>query len=670
MVEELNEQQLKAVEFQGKHLLVIAGAGTGKTRTIIARAKHLLQQGVPANRILILSFTRKSAREIVERIKNEIGGLSIDGLRGQTFHSWCMDIIMNNPKVFMHHQYTLLDEDDRESCMKLLCGKKFKDKENKAIQPSSVLDVYSFAVNACCKLSDAIRAKIYDNAPANDEKVNQSIELNKSVYASVIQKYIEYKTIHKYMDYDDILNVVSKGLKKNAEARKFISARYDHILVDEMQDTNPLQYELLSSFYDSSHLFCVGDDAQSIYAFRGADFKTMHRFTSIVPNSERIDLTLNYRSTQEILDLSNWVLSKSPLNYQKQLVAARGTGKKPVFVSCDNEWDEANDVTEKILRSLPEKGAKYEDNMVLSRSLYGLRTVESQCIAKKIPYIIFGGTTLMQSKHVRDVVAPMRIVANYKDELAWMRYLLLWKGIGEVRASTIINNVIEEETLDKCLDKLSGHGLQEEITDTLKSISTMQFAPSQAIAKTLELMEGRLKELYKDEWKWRKQDFEILQEVAIGTGGIQEFVSEYVLDPKLETTVKEGENGPKDACILTTIHSAKGLEADICYLLKASPASYPTPRAIENGDEAIEEERRCLYVALTRAKDELHIYRNIHSIHVDESSNEDADKLYFFNSLPEELIVSEKTATVERISPKEYDGEIVGTDILGDFDFS
>lgn len=183
-------------------------------------------------------------------------------------------------------------------------------------------------------------------------------------------------------------------------------------------------------------------------------------------------------------------------------------------------------------------------------------------------------------------------------------------------------------------------------------------------------MEGRLKELYKDEWKWRKQDFEILQEVAIGTGGIQEFVSEYVLDPKLETTVKEGENGPKDACILTTIHSAKGLEADICYLLKASPASYPTPRAIENGDEAIEEERRCLYVALTRAKDELHIYRNIHSIHVDESSNEDADKLYFFNSLPEELIVSEKTATVERISPKEYDGEIVGTDILGDFDFS
>lgn len=316
MAEELNEQQQKAVEFSGKHLLVVAGAGTGKTRTIIARAKHLIQHGVPASRILILSFTRKSAREIVERIKNEIGGVTIDGLRGQTFHSWCMDIIMNNPKVFMHHEYTLLDEDDRESCMKLLCGKGFKDKENHAIKPTDVVDVYSYAINACCKLSDALRMKIYNNAASNNEKVNSSIELNRPVYEEVIKRYIAYKTVHKYMDYDDILNVVAKGLKKNAEARKFIATRYDHILVDEMQDTNPLQYELLSSFYESSHLFCVGDDAQSIYAFRGADFKTMHRFTEIVPGAERINLTINYRSTQEILDLSNWMLNNRRINRQ------------------------------------------------------------------------------------------------------------------------------------------------------------------------------------------------------------------------------------------------------------------------------------------------------------------------------------------------------------------
>lgn len=275
----------------------------------------------------------------------------------------------------------------------------------------------------------------------------------------------------------------------------------------------------------------------------------------------------------------------------------------------------------------------------------------------------------MQSKHVRDVVSPMRIVANYKDELAWMRYLLLWRGIGEVTASKIINNVIEEETLDKCLDKLAGNGLQEEITLTLKNISRMQFSPAQAITKTLETMEERLKELYKDEWKWRKQDFEILKEVAVNTNGIQEFVSEYVLDPKLETTVKQGESGPQDACILTTIHSAKGLEANSCYLLKASPATFPTPRAIETGDEAVEEERRCLYVALTRAKDELHIYRNVHSIHVDENSSDESERLYFFNSLPDELTEKEVTRTA-RLSPDmEYRGEAIGEDITGDFDF-
>ena len=669
-MENLNEQQRAAVEFSGKHLLVMAGAGTGKTRTIIARAQHLIQQGVAPHRILILSFTRKSAREIVERIKLDIGGLSAEGLRGQTFHSWCMDIIMNNPKVFMHHEYTLLDEDDRESCIKLLCGKGLKDKENHVVKPTNVLEIYSYAVNARCSLSEAMRLKLYDNASRNDTEVNKSIEINKPVYEEVIRRYLSYKTVHKYMDYDDILNVVAKGLEKNEKAREFITARYDHILVDEMQDTNPLQYQLLSAFYEKCHLFCVGDDAQSIYAFRGADFKTMHRFTQIVPNASRMDLIVNYRSRQGILNLSNWILNQSPLNYKKNLMSARGMGKKPIFITCKDEWDEANDVTTKIQKSISEKGANYSDNMVLCRSLYGLRTIESQCISKKIPYIIYGGTSLMQSKHVRDVVSPMRIVANYKDELAWMRYLLLWKGIGEVSASKIINNVIGEESLDDCLDKLSGCGLQEEISQTLKNIKEMQFSPSLAISKTLETMENRLKELYKEEWSWRKQDFDILREVAIGTNGILEFVSEYVLDPKLETTVKQGESGEKDCCILTTIHSAKGLEASYCYLLKASPTSFPTARAIENGEDAIEEERRCLYVALTRAKDELHIYRNVHSLHFATQSEDPSDSLYFFNALPNHLAENETTYRVGKNEILEYKGDAIGTDIAGEFDFS
>lgn len=666
----LNEQQRNAAEFNGKHLLVMAGAGTGKTRTIIARAKHLIQNGVACNRILILSFTRKSAKEIVERIKMDMGGFAADGLKGQTFHSWCMDIITNNPKVFMHHDYTLLDEDDRESCFKLLFGKGMKDNEKHIIKTEKVIEIYSYAINAQCSLSTAMRCKLYDNANPADTSINQSIELNKPIYSEIIRRYISYKTVHKYMDYDDILNIVSKGLKKNKDAMSFITQRYDHILVDEMQDTNPLQYELLGSFYENCHLFCVGDDAQSIYAFRGADFKTMHHFTELVPDAEKLDLVVNYRSTQSILDLANWLLVKSPLSYGKRLSAVRGTGTKPFFITCHDEWDEANDVTSRIQKSITEKGAKYSDNMVLSRSLYGLRTVESQCISKKIPYVIYGGTSLMQSKHVRDIVSPMRIIANYKDELAWMRYLLLWKGIGEVSATKIINNVIEEETLDLCLDKLSGCGLQAEIVKTLQSINGLQFDPVRAISEAVNNMEERMKELYKDEWKWRKQDFEILQKVAVETNGILDFVSEYVLDPKLETTIKQGENGESDCAILTTIHSAKGLESSFCYLLKCSPSTYPTARAIENGEEAIEEERRCLYVAITRAKDELYLYRNIHSHHVSCESEEKTDKLYFFNSLPEDLVEQTTTPRSQREIQDDYNGECVGTDIIGEFDFN
>jgi DNA helicase-2/ATP-dependent DNA helicase PcrA len=386
--------------------------------------------------------------------------------------------------------------------------------------------------------------------------------------------------------------------------------------VDEMQDTNPLQYELLSSFYEKCSLFCVGDDAQSIYGFRGADFKTMHNFVNIVPNSEVKKLTLNYRSTQEILDLSNWLLNQSPLQYGKDLKAYRGKSNfLPQVINVDNDWSEANDIIDKILSSITEKGLKFNDNMVISRTLYGLRKVEACCLEKKIPYVVFGGSGLMQSQHVRDLVSALRIVSNIQDELAWMRYLMLWQGIGEVTAAQIIEKVIFSQSIKEALDILSGLNLQTEISTTLNNIMDLQSNPSESIHEAYKIMEKRLSEIYKDEWEWRKQDFEILQEVALSTGSITEFVAEYVLDPKLETTMKNM-GKLKDIVTLTTIHSAKGLEAKICYVVNVSPYGYPTQRAILNGSDSIEEERRCLYVALTRAKDELYIYRNIYSNHV------------------------------------------------------
>lgn len=662
-MDSLNEQQKYAATFNGKHLLVLAGAGTGKTRTIIARAKHLIQSGVNPKRILILSFTRKSAAEIVERISTELPSTKSEGLIGSTFHSWCMAIIQNNPDIFPQASHTLLDREDQESCFRLLCGRKWghKNKNDEKVAPKSIVDIYSYMANAQCSLSDAIRMKMYNNAPAT-----LNVDDDNEVLKGVIVMYLDYKRSRKYIDYDDILLIVSKYLKRNEELRKHIAGLYDHILVDEMQDTNPLQYELLSSFYEDCHLFCVGDDAQSIYAFRGADFNTIHKFSEIVAGAEVCKLTINYRSTQEILDLANWVIGNSPLNYDKKLIANRGSGEKPQILHWRDEWEEAENIALNLLDEFKIHGKKWGDNLVLSRSSWGMRKVEGSLIKHKIPYRIFGGSSLMQSRHIRDVVAPMRIVSNYLDEIAWSRYLQLWEGIGPVASAKIIGKVINEKNLDDCLFSLMEMNLQKEIADTLVQISNLQFDPANAITEALGVMFGRLKQIYKDEWEWRKDDFPILSEVAKKTGSISEFVSEYILDPQLDLYAKEG--GKVDDCvILSTIHSAKGLEADNVFIVNASSKSYPTPKAILNGEDAIEEERRCLYVALTRAKNKLRIFRDMQSIHI---ANSD-EQFYFLNEIPLELFDPKDISAHSYMRNNAMlQSTIVQDDIYSDFDLN
>lgn len=503
-----------------------------------------------------------------------------------------------------------------------------------------IVSVYSYMANAMCNLSDAIRMKLYDNAPSTFD-----VEEDKIVLQGIIKMYLDYKCNRKYIDYDDILMVVSKYLKRNDDLRRAIAQLYDHILIDEMQDTNPLQYELLSSFHKDCHLFCVGDDAQSIYGFRGADFQTIHDFTNIIADSEQCKLTLNYRSTQEILDLSNWLIANSPLNYDKQLVAYRGHGEKPIIIHWADEWEEANNIANHILDAYKVKGKKWGDNLILCRSVWGLRKAEACLIKHKIPYVIFGGNGLMSSRHIRDIVAPMRIVGNYLDELAWSRYLQLWNKVGAVTAAQIIGEVLEAHNLDDSLtalvESVNSRSLEKDIYKALFAVNNVRHNPSEAIKVALEVMNKRLKTIYKDDgWEWRKEDFPILEEVAKKTGSISEFISEYVLDPKLDTTIKNASK-KEDVVRVSTIHSAKGLEADIVYLINASTNSYPTSRAILNGEKAIEEERRCLYVALTRAKDELRIYRDISSIHIASQS----EQLYFFNNIPKSLYDSEIIAS-------------------------
>ena len=664
---DLNDSQRRAATFEGKHLLVLAGAGTGKTKTIVARAEYLLNNGVEPNKIAIVSFTRKSAREIAERLKLSVSGnMNKNAITGKTFHSWCNEIMHQYPEHFPHHSFTPLDEDDRLSAFALAIGRNLKDSTTEKIKKETVAAVYSYAVNTLCSLTDAIFHIRYVNSDKDDEQIKKRVEEDKLIIAPIIKKYIEYKKERRYMDYDDMLNVVAQVMEKNESVRTNVTTRYVHVLVDEMQDTNPLQYKLLRCFTEKSHLFCVGDDAQSIYAFRGADFKTIHSFVDAVPQSELQKLELNYRSTQEILDLSNWVLAQSPLNYNKNLTADRGKGEKPQLIHIEDDWEEADTVTDTILQTLAD-GVTYSDSMVLGRSGWSLSKVEGACLTKKIPYVKLGGTSLMQSAHVRDVVSAMRIAANIYDEIAWIRYLQLWQHIGTATAAKIITEIITLDNFEQMMDRLqlSGFkGLNADVLNTLKNIRKFINNPSKAMHEAVIHMKETLEKKYSEEWSYRAADFEVLQEVAKGTGTITEFITEYVLDPKAETTFKFGKETEEDVVTLSTIHSAKGLEAKTVHILNVNPYNYPSPRTLKQGGDAVEEERRCLYVALTRAKDRLYLYRFTRSLHTQSSENDkEQSNLYFLNGLPTDLV----TIKVNGREQKDFTGNNEAD--LSDFDF-
>lgn len=655
----LNEQQVCAANFNGKHLLVLAGAGTGKTHTIIARAKYLIEHGVQPNRILILSFTRKSAKEIVWRISNELPPQQSEDLSGQTFHSWCMSILKRFPKFFPQSKYTLIDRDDQESCFVLLCGKQWhlKDSNDKRISPKRILEVYSYAVNARVSLSAAIRMVIYYNAP-----IEKDVEVERIALSKIIESYIKYKNAHEYIDYDDILLAVSINLKNNPNLRHYIANQYEHILIDEMQDTNPLQYELLSNFYEDCHLFCVGDDAQSIYGFRGADFQTIHNFEKVVPNAKTMKLTINYRSTPEVLALSNWLLEKSPLKYDKILQSVKEHASKPKRVYFDDEYDMAVNVIHKITSHYSRDGVKWHDNLILARSSWALRPVESQLVKHKIPYMLYAGSKLMESKHIRDLVAAMRIVCNYKDEIAWSRYLQIWHGIGPVKAYKIINNVATKCCLEDCLLDLIDLDLPPEIAETVVGISNLRNNPRQSIERALKIMEKPLQERHGDSWSWRKRDFSVLAELAEDSPTINDFIQEYILDPQLEITQKKA-GTTEDCVIASTIHSAKGLEATSVYIVDASPANYPTSRAISRGEQEIEEERRCLYVAMTRAKENLYVYNSTLS------ARTDSPDFFFLQNIPSEMFEIEHVSG-SGLVVDEMEGFIKGNCLSTNFDFS
>ncbi|ENW79191.1 hypothetical protein F908_02663 [Acinetobacter sp. NIPH 284] len=634
LIDELNPQQKQAATTTAQNCLVLAGAGCGKTKTIVARAAYLIDQGLASQQIQILTFTRRSASEIVTRVEQHMGAQA-KGLRASTFHTFCMYLLRRNPRAFGLTQFSIIDRDDQLLMFRLLRG---KDKGNVLPKAAELCDLYSYARNTKTKLSDALV-----------EQLPQAVEY-KAQIAELMKAYEQRKQERNFLDYDDILSIVAVHLQSSPELVKWVTGFCSALLVDEMQDTNPLQWALLQPLVGKVKLFCVGDDAQSIYGFRGADFENIHHFKERVPDAEVLTLEMNYRSTQGILDLSNWLLEQSQIEYDKHLQAYRGKGLKPQLHILSNEFEEANWIIQDLNRRHMQ-GAAWAEHMVLLRSGFSGRYLEGALIAANIPYRFVGGVKLLESAHVKDVLSLLRVSVNPQDDLAWMRFLTLWDGIGDVGASKLAQALIQLPDLDERCKRLERHGkVPQQAILILKQLDVLQQQVEACIGLALDALTEQLENNYKSkDWKRRVKDFDLVKQLARKHHSLGEFLEEYVLDP---ISVSEIDKTPdQDLVTLITIHSAKGAEQKVCYVPHVSPNQYPHARAQGDFDD-VEEERRVLYVALTRAEDELILTKQNLNLWSQDQYDELGRKIesYFLNDLPQHLV----DVQIHRDIPRAY----------------
>ena len=629
---ELNEQQEKAATYNGDatNILVTAGAGCGKTSVIIARATHLIQSGADASRILIMTFTNRAAREIKTRIKSDIGSAA-NKIQASTFHSFCLNVISKIPKSFDVSGLNIIDSDDQHSLMTIARNKLLKnyDKELKKEfpRPSTLIKYYSYSRNTCQEPQQYLSK----NTDMNEEF--------QKICFKIFNEYRNAKELRGYLDYDDLLELFSDTLSRKPELRKAVTTLFDEVLIDEMQDTNPIQFNILQHFScEGVRLFCVGDPAQSIYKFRGANFQNVYKFQEMFNNSKIFKLSLNYRSYQEILDFSNWLLERSPLDYKNKLVAHRGEcGYLPSLSEFDSSLGEASWIADKIIER-SHSDINFKDVMVLVRSGSDARPIEAEFMRRKIPYFFVGGTSLTKAAHVRDVLSLLRVVRNDKDDLAWMRFLKLWPRIGEKTADKLIGSFDKKTDVSPIQLLSESLGSSHGAISAYEQTSSTQLSPKACIAAAVQSLSPRLEEKY-DKWSFREQDLKLLITVSKKYKTISDFIDAFTLEPMTSTELRQP--GDSDAVLLITVHSAKGTESPICFVANAKQGTYPHIYSCGDLDDE-EEERRVLYVALTRAKNELFVTRSTNynsGFYVQNKPT--IGEEYFLSEIPESLVSQE-----------------------------
>jgi ATP-dependent DNA helicase UvrD/PcrA len=594
----LNSQQLAAVTAGEGPSLVIAGAGSGKTRTLVYRVAYLIDSGIDPSHILLLTFTRKSAQEMLERA-GELIGVRSERVRGGTFHSVANTLLRRYGRsIGLEPGFTILDRGDAEDLIALVRAQLgLNEKDKRFPRKATIAEMFSKSENTLRPL-DEIVVEEFNHFSDHLDALGQ---LQRGYQASKRQRQL--------VDYDDLLVLLRRLMMGDGAIRLSISSLFRYILVDEYQDTNRLQADVVRHLASThQNVMVVGDDAQSIYGFRGATFKNIMEFPSLFPGTIIYKLEENYRSTQPILNLANTIIEAAAEKYSKHLFTRKLDGPLPVLVEAAGENAQSRFIAQKILE-LREEGVPLGEMAVLFRSSFHSFDLEIELSRHGLPFVKRGGVKFIETAHVKDLLAHLRVVANPMDAVSWHRVLMLIEGVGPKKAQDVMAALVKSDNPYHALREVtgrSGKGLRD-LSLTLGSLTGAgDLRPAEQVNQIYEYYLPILKAQY-DDYPKRMRDLEHLHMIAEGYEGVETFLSDLALEPPDGSAAGiEAPDRDDERLVLSTIHSAKGLEWQCVFVIWIVDGKFPSVYSFI-ADEELEEERRLFYVAVTRAKRHLYL---------------------------------------------------------------
>ncbi|HEY3602319.1 MAG TPA: ATP-dependent helicase [Chthoniobacterales bacterium] len=606
---ELNPQQYAAVTAPPGPLLVIAGAGSGKTRTLTYRVAYLLENGVDPRNILLLTFTNKAARQMLDRVANLLP-VDASGLWGGTFHSIGNRMLRRHGRALGYSSgFTIMDREDQKDLLNaVVAGAGIDPKEMRFPKGDVLADIFSFVVNTERPIEELLAEKFPYFLPL--------LEQIKEVQA----RYERRKKSTNSLDFDDLLEKTLRMLKEHEEIAAFYRRQFQFILVDEYQDTNKIQADFIDLLAaEHQNVMVVGDDAQSIYSWRGANFQNILEFPKRYPQAQVFKIELNYRSVPEILEVANAAIAQNVRQFRKNLSAVRLTKDlRPALVALNTGSEQAQFVAQRVLE-LRDEGVDLNEIAVLYRAHYHAVELQLELSRRGIPYQITSGIRFFEQAHIKDVAAFIRFVANPHDEVAFKRMVRLLPGIGGKSADILWSKweqtLNENAVITSWNDRMAGMPASarakkswQQLLDTLDEIAPNgePIAPSEMITAIVAAIYDDYAKANFANYELRKEDLNQLAAFARQFKDANEFLSQLALISNVDAEPAVAQPNEQEALNLSSVHQAKGLEFHTVFVIWLTDGMFPSSRSLETA-EAIEEERRLFYVAITRAKDELYL---------------------------------------------------------------